>query len=93
MIEPTTVLRRAPDVRHRLLRPEAVVIRQAVPEVLVLNDVAGELLDRVDARTPVAGLLDQVAPLFEVDRPTLERDALRFLEELLATGVLEVVGA
>ena len=93
MIAAITVLRRASDVRHRLLRPEAVVIRQAVPEVLVLNDVGGELLDRIDARTPVAGLLDQVAPLFDVDRETLERDALRFLEELLATGVLEVVPA
>lgn len=91
MIGADTVLRRAKDVRHRLLRPEAVVIRQTVPEVLVLNDVAGELLERVDARTPVSGLVDQVAPLFDVDRPTLERDALRFLAELADAGIVEVV--
>jgi hypothetical protein len=86
-----TVLRRAKDVRHRLLRPEAVVIRQAVPEVLVLNDVAGELLERLDARTPVSGLVDQVAPLYDVERSVLERDALRFLGELVEAGIVEVV--
>jgi Coenzyme PQQ synthesis protein D (PqqD) len=88
-----SVLRRAPDVRHRLLRPEAVVIRQTVPEVLVLNDVAGELLDRIDGSTPVSGLVEQVAPLFDVDRPTLEADALLFLTELHETGIVEIVGS
>lgn len=91
MIGAETVLRRAKDVRHRLLRPEAVVIRQAVPEVLVLNDVAGELLERLDARTPVSGLVDQVAPLYDVERSVLERDALRFLGELVEAGIVEVV--
>lgn len=91
MIGIGTVLRRAKDVRHRLLRPEAVVIRQAVPEVLVLNDVAGELLERVDARTPVSGLVDQLASLYDVERAVLERDALRFLAELAEAGIVEVV--
>ncbi len=91
MIGPATVLRRARDVRHRLLRPEAVVIRQTVPEVLVLNEVAGELLDRVDGTTSVAALLDAVSPLFAVERPVLDRDELLFLGDLVADGILEVV--
>ena len=91
MISADSVLRRAKDVRHRLLRPEAVLIRQSVPEVLVLNELAGELLERLDARSSVAALLDQLAPLYAIDRPTLERDSLRFLAELHESGIVEIV--
>ena len=92
MITSATVVRRAKDVRHRLIKPEAVVIRQAVPEVLVLNDVAGEILDRLDGQTAVGGIVDALLPHFDVERVTLERDALRFVDEMLEAGILEVVG-
>ncbi len=92
MITPATVVRRAKDVRHRLVKPEAVVIRQAVPEVLVLNDVAGEILDRLDGRTAVAGIVEALLPHFDVERGTLERDALAFVAEMLEAGIVEVVG-
>ena len=91
MIASATIVRRAKDVRHRLVKPEAVVIRQAVPEVLVLNDVAGEILDRLDGRTAVGSIVDSLLPHFDVDRVTLERDALRFVGEMLDAGIVEVV--
>jgi hypothetical protein len=52
LITPATVLRRRPDVRYRLVAPEAVVIRQSVPEVMVLNGVAAEVLERIAVPMP-----------------------------------------
>lgn len=91
MIGPDTVLRRRPDVRYRIVAPEAVVIRQDVPEVLVLNGVAAELLERIDARTSAAGLIEALVPLYDVEPALLEQDVLQFLGELLEGGVVEEV--
>jgi hypothetical protein len=86
-----TVLRRRPDVRYRIVAPEAVVIRQSVPEVMVLNGVAAEVLERLDGKTAVAGLVGALAPLYDVAPDVLEQDVLRFLGELLDSGVVEEV--
>jgi hypothetical protein len=91
MIGPASVLRRRSDVRYRIVTPEAVVIRQSVPEVMVLNGVAAELLERLDAQTTVARLVEALLPLYEVDPAVLERDVLQFLGELLDSGVVEEV--
>jgi Coenzyme PQQ synthesis protein D (PqqD) len=82
-----SVLRRTDDVRYRIFDGEAVVIRQRSAEVMGLNPVAARLFDLLDARTPVGELLDRVEDEFEVERSTLEADSLRFLSELLETGV------
>lgn len=91
MIRPESVLRLKPDVRQRFLRPEAVVVRQSAPEVMVLNELAGELLERIDARASVRGLIDAVAPLYAIERERLEADVLAFLEELREAGVVEEI--
>lgn len=91
MIGPDTILRRRPDVRYRIVAPEAVVIRQSVPEVMVLNAVAAEVLERIDAKTSVAALLAALGSLYEVDPQKLEGDVLAFLAELLEGGVVEEV--
>lgn len=91
MIGPASVLRRRSDVRYRIVAPEAVVIRQSVPEVMVLNGVAAELLERLDAQTTVARLVEALLPLYEVEPAVLERDVLQFLGELLESGVVEEV--
>jgi hypothetical protein len=91
VIAPETVLRRRPDVRYRIVAPEAVVIRQSVPEVMVLNGLAAELLDRIDAKASVSELLLALRSLYDVDPQVLERDVVEFLGELLASGVVEEV--
>jgi hypothetical protein len=83
------VFRRRPDVRHRVVAPEAVVIRQSVPEVMVLNELGAEVLDRLDGRTSVAALVAGLLPLYDVEPAQLERDVLVFLDELAAVGIVE----
>jgi hypothetical protein len=91
MIDDTAVFRRRNDIRYRIVGPEAVVIRQSGPEVLVLNGVGARVIDVIDARTTVAMLVTRLAEDYDVDRGTLERDVISFLQELADGGVIERV--
>lgn len=87
MISTSSVLRLAGDVRFRAVPPETVVVRQNVAEVMVLSEVAGAIIERLDAKRPLDAVMDALAPLFDTDRATLERDVLAFATELVAAGV------
>ena len=85
------VFRLRSDVRHRTVADEAVVLRQQEGEVLVLNEVGAELLELVDGRRPVAGILDALHERFDVARDELEADVASFLHELEQSHVVERV--
>ena len=89
MIEGDAVFRTRDDVRFRIVAPEAVVIRQSGPEVLVLNGVGARVLEGVAAARPVSGLVAALAEEYDVAPATLERDVVAFLEELSTAGVIE----
>lgn len=82
------VLRRAPDVRYRVLDGEAVVLSQKRGEVIGLSEVGSRLLDLCDGTRDVAAILEVVAEEFDVEREQLERDANDFFGQLLEIGVL-----
>jgi Coenzyme PQQ synthesis protein D (PqqD) len=83
------VFRTRDDVRYRIVAPEAVVVRQSGPEVLVLNGVGARVLESVAAGQPFAKVVAALAEEYEVPAPTLERDVVSFLDELVASGVIE----
>ena len=85
----STVFRRCGDVRYRIIDDEAVVVRQEAGEVLGLNQTAARLLDLIDAKSTVQDLIDTMAEEFATERPVLEEDVIKFLRELLHTGVIE----
>ena len=89
MIEPDTVLRRADDLRYRLVRDEGVVVRQRTAEALVVSEVGARLLDLIDGRRSVGEILRLLEAEYEVAPATLERDATRYLDEILAIGLVE----
>ena len=91
MIEASMVLKRCADARYRNIGGEGVVVRQAAGEVLVLNEIGVRVLDLLEATLPVSGLLDALDAEYEIDRPTLERDVLTYLQELMDAGVIEPV--
>lgn len=91
MIGPDTVLRRCSDVRYRHVPPETVLVRQAGPEVMVLNGVAGRILDLVDGKATVGDLVAAVVREYDAPPDAVERDVLAFAEELLAAQVVAVV--
>jgi coenzyme PQQ biosynthesis protein PqqD len=91
MIGLNAVLRRAPDVRFRTVGDETVVIRQVEAEALVLNDVAGRILELVDGHTTVSSIVAQLEAEYEVDPGELEPDVLEYLTELAEGGLVEPV--
>ena len=93
MIDKASVFRRRSDVRYRVVGPEAVVVRQSVPEVLVLNGVGARVVEKVDGTLTVEALVAALAGEYDVEREILERDVVAFLGELAEGGVIESVEA
>lgn len=91
MIALTTVLRRHPGVRFRVLDDEAVVLHQGSAEVLVLDPVATRILSLADGVAPVSRWTEVLLREYEVPQEILEKDVLDFAEELLREGLLESV--
>ena len=89
MIKNTTVLTKSSDARYRNIGGEGVVVRQSAGEVLVVNGVGARVLDLLEARASVGGLLDTLAAEYAIDQATLERDVLAYLQELLDAGIIE----
>lgn len=93
MIDSSTPLRRKSDVRFRHIPPETLVIRQSGPEVLVLNGVAGKILDLLDRGATAGEIVEKLGGEFSGDSAQMEREAMAFLDELVTAGVLEVAHA
>jgi len=87
-ISTSTILRRARDVRFRAVDDETVVIRQEAAEALVLNELAGRILDLIDGQRTVGAVVDQLLLEYDVEAIDLVADVQEYLEELLATGVV-----
>lgn len=95
-------LRLARDVRFRRLADEAVVIRQDVGEVLVVNELGARVLELLDEQEPatadgasgVERSTSSFASLVAVlqceytPNESLDADVLAFLGELLDAGVV-----
>lgn len=91
MIELTSSLRRSSDMRYRIIGGEGVVVRQVAGEVLVVSEVGARVLDLLEPGMAAGDILKRLAGEYDVDGPTLERDVLAFLEDLLEAGVIERV--
>ena len=92
MIEPTSVLRLRSDIRFRIVDDEAVVVRQAAGEVLVLNEVGGRVLELFDGSRTVADLSRILAAEYDVEPAALTADLLAFARDLEAVGLAELPG-
>jgi len=90
MIEPITRLRRSSDVRYRHIPPETLLIRQSGPEILVLNGIAGRLLDLLSPGVTAGELVGAMQREYEGPPADIERETLAFLDDLLGSGIVEV---
>ena len=88
MISQSAILHRTPDVRFRAVEDETVVIRQEAAEALVINEVAGRILELIDGERTVEDVVAQLHNEYEVRIETLRSDVLAYVEELLETGLV-----
>jgi hypothetical protein len=85
------VYRRRRDVRFRPVLDEGVVVRQDTAEVMVVNEVGARILDLVDGQRTAADIGAIVEQEFDVAPDALRRDLARYVDELLAAGIVEEV--
>ena len=88
MIPGETILRRASDVRFRAVDDETVVIRQEAAEALVLNEVAGRILDLVDGSRSLDAIIDVLFEEYDVSADELAQDVRTYVRELLDAGIV-----
>lgn len=91
-IDSDTIFVVAANIRHRRIFDEGVVLRQADGEVLVVNDSAVEILDRIDGKTSVQQMLNSMMDVYDTDADGLQQDVSLYLQELLELGVIENTG-
>lgn len=91
MIELTSILKTRGDVRFRIVGGEAVVVQQQDARVMSLNETGTYLLSALDGNRTVADILARMPDEYDVAPETLQADALRYLDELLAAHVIEPV--
>jgi len=89
MIAPESRFRPRSDVRFRLLHPDAVVLRQEGPEVMVLNEVGGRTLELFAAGRSLDEAAGALAGEYAVEPGVVAADLAAFVEELLAAQVIE----
>ena len=81
---------RSSDVRYRIVGDKAVVVRQDLAEVMLLNEVGARVLDLLDGERTMAEINQLILSEYEVDQARLEQDLRRFIEELQRAGILQV---
>ena len=79
------------DVRYRLIREEAVVLKQEEGETLVLNEVASRILQLLEEEKSVEEIAELLLAEFEVEPEDLLADVASFTTELVEAGIVEPV--
>lgn len=79
------------DVRYRLIREEAVVLKQEEGETLVLNEVAARILELLGEERTVTEIAECLVTEFDVEPEEALTDVTEFTQELAETGVVEPV--
>lgn len=88
-----TRYRRAADVRFRILDGEAVVVRQRAAEVLGLDAAASRILELLDGERSLEAVIAALTAEYEGEPKAITREVEAFVEELVAAGIVEPVGA
>lgn len=90
MLNADTKPARATDIRFRRILDEAVVIKQASAEALVINEVAAEFLQHCDGEHTIAEIAGLLADQFDAPAEVIQRDIISFGQELLDAGLIEI---
>ncbi len=91
MLDRRSVLKRADDVRFRAIGDETVVVRQDAAEALVLNEVAGRILELIDGRADLGAVIERLATEYAVDHAELENDVRSYASELVDVGLAQPI--
>lgn len=83
-------VRRGPEVLHRVLEGEALLVDLASGRFFGLDPVGTFVWEGIEEEVPVADLVERVTAEFRVDAGRAERDLLALLGDLARRGLVEV---
>lgn len=90
VINSASVPRKSERIAARAVDGKALVIALDERRIHKLNAVGTCVLEQCDGANDVKAIAEQVARRFQVDASTAERDAVTFLQQLAAHGVIEL---
>ena len=67
----------------RIIENEAILINIDSEMVIHLNEVAAEIWSAMDGKKTIREIVDTVHGMFKADRSTIEKDVVKFVDELL----------
>lgn len=79
------------DHVHTEVDGEVLMMHIMTGDYFNLDEVGSFIWRQLSQPMTVSGLCDAIQSCYDVDRPTCERDALLFVEDLLMDGLLTVV--
>lgn len=85
----TRYIAQNPDTPARTIEGEAIVITPHDSTLHTLNETATFIWDRADGTRTLADIAEEMLGEFEVDESTLKADALAFVEEAVAKGLMQ----
>lgn len=86
----TRYIAQNPDTPARTIDGEAIVITPHDSTLHTLNTTATYIWDRADGTRTLEDIAREMLAEFEVDEGALKADALAFVEEAVAKGLMQV---
>ncbi len=90
MLEPTVVPVRASGCASRAVGEETLLFAESGDELHTLNEVGSFIWGVIDGKRSLGAIVDSVCETYEVGRAIAEEDVARFMEELVAKGILSL---
>ena len=82
MINLNSIPTPTPSIASRIMDGEAVLVHPGRGKVKVLNELGAEVWRRLDGERSVRDIVEDLIRMYAVDRDTLEKDVIRFVESL-----------
>ena len=78
------------DARHRSIDGEGIIVRQDDGEVIVINEIGTNLVEKVKNGDCIKDMIDAISNDYEVGGADLEKDVFEYLIELHDLNIIVV---
>ena len=89
-ISTESIVSQTEDIVANDIDDEKVMMNVEKGQYYGLDPIGSRVWELIERPIRVSELIDALAPKYDVDRETCERDVLAFLEELREDGILRV---
>jgi hypothetical protein len=77
------------DVRFRQIGDEGVLVKQDDGDLIVVNQVGVDIIQLLQDGKSFSEIVDYISRNYDIDAKTAENDAMEFIDEIEAAGIIE----